>query len=46
MAQLPVTEQQLRFIRFLGYTGEPPTNRAQASTLIDGLLRERRKGQL
>src|SRR2546428_630027 len=42
MAQLPVTEQQLHFIRFLRYTGEPPANRAEASTLIDGLLSARR----
>ena len=42
MAQLPVTPQQQAFLRTLGHTGEPPANRAEASTLIDRLLSARR----
>ena len=42
MAQLPVTPQQQAFLQTLGHTGEPPANRADASTLIDGLLNARR----
>jgi hypothetical protein len=42
MVQLPVTPQQEAFLRTLGYTGELPANRAEASMLIDGLLNARR----
>jgi hypothetical protein len=42
MAQFPVTPQQQAFLQSLGHTGEPPANRAEASTLIDGLLSARR----
>src|SRR5262249_1983650 len=42
MAQLSVTSQQQAFLQRLGYTGEPPANRAAASKLIDGLLSTRR----
>jgi hypothetical protein len=45
MAQLPVTPQQQAFLQRLGYAGEPPANRAEASTLIDGLLNARRGGR-
>jgi hypothetical protein len=45
MAQLPVTPQQHAVLRTLGHTGELPANRADASTLIDGLLSARRSQQ-
>jgi hypothetical protein len=45
MSQLPVTPQQHAFLRTLGHTGEPPANRAAASTLIDALLGARRGGR-
>ena len=44
MATLPATDKQFSLLRSLGYTGEPPANRAAASTLIERLLSER-KGQ-
>jgi hypothetical protein len=44
MATLPVTDKQFNLLRSLGYTGEPPANRAAASTLIEKLHSER-KGQ-
>jgi len=45
MARMPVTPQQQAFLRTLGYTGEPPTNRLEASTLIDTLLSARKGGR-
>jgi hypothetical protein len=42
MAQFPVTPQQQAFLQSLGHMGEPPANRAEASTLIDRLLSARR----
>ena len=45
MAAQPVTDKQLRCLQSLGYVGETPANRADASALIDGLLSARRKGQ-
>jgi hypothetical protein len=45
MAQLPVTDPQLRFLKTLNYSGKPPANRAEASTLIDRLLSARRGQQ-
>jgi hypothetical protein len=35
----PVTEKQLRFLRSLGHAGPLPSDRAEASELIDGLMR-------
>jgi hypothetical protein len=37
----PATEAQARYLRSLGYTGELPTDRGQASALIDMLQRGR-----
>jgi len=45
MARMPVTPQQQAFLRTLGYTEEPPTNRLEASTLIDTLLSARKGGR-
>jgi len=38
MAQNPPTEPQLRYLQFLGYLGEKPGNKAEASQLIDHIL--------
>ncbi|SRR6266849_7535850 len=43
MATLAPTEKQLAFLRSLGDTGATPTNRAEASTRIDGLLHTQTK---
>jgi hypothetical protein len=45
MAQLPVTPQQQVFLQKLGHQGARPANRAEASSLIDGLLSARGKGR-
>jgi hypothetical protein len=45
MQEMPVTEKQGAFLRALGYTGALPANRAEASTLIDGLLNTQRGGR-
>jgi hypothetical protein len=45
MAQLSVTPQQQAFLRTLGHQGALPANRAEASSLIDGLLSARGKGR-
>lgn len=45
MAAQPVTDKQLRYLQLLGYAGDAPANRVDASALIDGLLSARRKGQ-
>jgi hypothetical protein len=37
MRSKPATEAQARYLRSLGYTGELPTDRGQASALIDAL---------
>lgn len=45
MTTQPATEKQLSYLQSLGYPGAAPANRAEASTLIDGLLSACRKGR-
>ena len=40
----PATPAQLSYLGALGYRGEPPTDRAQASALIDALLQQQGGG--
>jgi len=37
MEQQPATEKQIAYLRFLGYSGPTPANRAEASRLIETL---------
>src|SRR5262249_6543496 len=46
MAAHPVTDAQLRHLRFLGYTGVLPANRLAASMLIDEVRNARWEGRL
>ena len=38
----PPTEKQLNFLNRLGYDGEQPNTKTEASRLIDGIMKERR----
>jgi hypothetical protein len=43
LAQQLATTKQINYLAALGYRGQPPQNKLEASTLIDKILNEKRK---
>lgn len=45
LAQQPPTIKQINYLAVLGYRGQPPQNKLEASTLIDKLLNQNERGR-